>query len=299
MFRKIYSKLFLSGNFFTIAIKHREDSVLSHLHFRADYTVRSDPQRWCADPFLADYGEKTYLFYEAVENDLGRIEVAEVHDDCTLSDPKVVFSGETHFSYPYVFQIGSQWYMIPETSALGEVCLYCAEEFPYRWKKERVLLDYGGVDTTVFQKDDQWYLLTFIPEHDSERVLPKAYRIEKQGLRELEWVGADPLMVRGAGKPFMDDGELYRPVQVSTATQYGNRVAFAKIDIDRQTYRETITDCLQPGSVKAAIKHFDGLHTYSFSNKYETIDLRCRAFGVFNPIKKLRSKCNAYFRNRK
>lgn len=291
MLRKLFRKLFASAYYFTIAIKHKSKNILEVLHFNAEYTIPANVKEWCADPILADDGDKTYLFYEQVEDDLGRIEVVEVNEDCSISKPTVIFRG-THYSYPYVFKSEDKWYMIPESSALNEVCLYSAEKFPYEWKKEKVLLNKGAVDTTVFQKNGEWYLLTFVPSKTSENVNPEAYRLCGDKLMPLKWIDYDTLKVRGAGKPFEYIGEIFRPVQESTATRYGDSVAFVKIEISDNEYRETVISKLEATSIKADKRHYDGLHTYCASDKFEAIDIRCRDYSFKWLIRKIINRIN-------
>ena len=286
MTRNMIRKLFAVDCFFSIAIKRRDENIMEKMQFTAENTVYATRQEWCADPFLAEYMDRTYLFYEKVHGDLGSIEVAEVMPDCRLSAPSVLFEG-THYSYPYVFQKDNQWYMIPESAALNEVSLYVAEQFPYRWKKEAVLLQMKAVDTTVFQIDEKWYLLTFVPVLSSERVIPYVYRMNGFNLEPIQWSDYDPLCVRGAGSPFVYQGKLIRPVQISTNTRYGDKVAFVEIHIDKDSYFETVVKELTPKSLKLKGLFYDGLHTYNASEHYEVIDIRCGKLSWSKPLRKI------------
>lgn len=287
MLYKLFEKLFLAAYYFTIAIKRSGENIIQALRFKAEYVIPANSGDWCADPFIAEDNGKAYLFYEKVENDLGRIEVAEIYDDCSVSKPTVILSGDSHYSYPYVFKKSDKWYMIPESSAQGEVCLYEATQFPYKWANVKTLLHEAAVDTTVFEYEGNTYLLTFIPEKGTEYVQPKAYVFENGELAPLEWTGADRLSVRGAGAPFEYDGKLYRPVQVSTPVRYGDKVAFAEISINGKEYSERICSALEAESISAKLRFYDGLHTYSASEHFEVIDIRCREFDIFKPVKKL------------
>ena len=284
MLKTIIRKLFATNGYFTIAIRSREPGLLGNLRFSAAYTVPATCEDWCADPFLVDDGERTYLFFEKIRGMLGRIEVAEVQPDCSLSESTQILGGDSHFSYPFVFRRDGGWYMIPESASLGEVALYAAEDFPTKWKKEAVLLNKGAVDTTVFQWNGGWYLLTFFPSADGEQVTPKAFRMNGTELEPLTWEQYNPLRVRGAGRPFLCDGALFRPVQVSKKHIYGNRVAFARVEIEGNTYRELPVCSLKPERVSGAHVFFDGLHTYNSSERFEAIDLRCGDLKISKPL---------------
>ncbi|MBQ6272846.1 MAG: hypothetical protein IJK63_01325 [Oscillospiraceae bacterium] len=287
MYKNLIRKMFAVDTYFTIALKRREGNVLNRPHSSTYHPLPANRLEWCADPFLVQERTHTYLFYEKVNLDKGSIEVAEICGDGTLSAPSVLFGGDSHYSYPYVFRKGSQWCMIPESSSLGEVSLYTAAAFPFQWEKQTVLLQEAAVDTTVFEWKNQWYLLTFLPLPNTERVTARAYRLIGSQLSPLVWDDYDQLCVRGAGCPFRYKGELIRPVQGSTDLRYGDRVAFVKIEIDGNAYHETVLDTLECSEIKASGQFFDGLHTYNSCDTYEAIDLRCGKLSWSKPIHRM------------
>lgn len=287
MIRTIVRKLFVTGNYFTIVIRKRNSSIFDNMLFSAAHTIPATREEWCADPFLAEDNGRSYLFYEKVHGDLGSIEVAELLDDCSVSAPTVLFAGNTHWSYPNVFQTDGQWYMIPESSAKKEVSLYSAESFPYKWKKERVLLKEAAVDTTVFFVNGQWYLLTFLPEQGTEKVRPLAFSLRDGNCDPLIWDDYDPLRVRGAGCPFWYHDALVRPVQVSTEKRYGDAIAFVKMEVQGNRYHETEISIFEVDAVRAKGQFYDGLHTYNYSEHFEVIDIRCGKLSLIKPIQKI------------
>lgn len=284
VWKRMYEKLFLSGYFFTIAIRKRSDaSVLDCETFHAEYIMPAKRKRWAADPMLIDHGEKTYLFYESVVGERGRIEVARVREDCSLGEPTVLLEDTCHYSYPFVFQRNEKWYMIPETSASEEVRLYEAVDFPLKWEQKCVLLRQRSVDTTVFCRDGKWYLQTFCLCPGSERVLPQIYAVdweaEQPGLTQIPWDAFDPLLCRGAG-PWFTQGDAYiRPAQESEDQRYGNAVRFYKAEMLEPFYRETCVGRLAANQISAKV-WLDGLHTYTASRRFEAIDIRIRKFDM-------------------
>ncbi len=292
--RELYSKLFVSDRFFTIAIRKRAPlDPVGNTQFSAQYVMPANRQNWAADPMLADANGKTYLFYEAVSGDKGHIEVAEIMDDCTLGTSVCVLQDDCHYSYPFVFCYKGLWYMIPESSAASEVRLYCAERFPERWKIRRVLLREKAVDTTVFEYNGQLYLLTFFLVPGSERVVPHAYQLDlsEKGaeLKEIPWAAYDQLRVRGAGPVFERGHILYRPAQISQEQRYGDGLAFYRTDV-RDAYRETFVSEMSAAGVSIPGYYVDGLHTYSGSERFEAIDIRCCVQDYLKPAKKVLSR---------
>lgn len=299
MMGAVWRKLFYSTYFFTIALRRRTgENIVSSPAFRAEHVMKACVKNWQADPILVDDGEKTYLFYEAVTDDKGRIEVAQVNPDCTLGEPRVLLSGDCHYSYPFVFRHGGNWYMIPESSADGEVCLYEALDFPFRWEKKQILLRQRSVDTTVFEKDGRMYLLTFLICPGSEAVVPQAYCMdwveETVSLTRMEWENGDGLKTRGAGPVFTLGGKHYRPAQKNQADSYGNGVIFYEIGDLSDGYRETLVEELEPERITAPGIWLNGLHTYAGSERFEAIDIRCRAFDFWKIPRVL---CNKLHRN--
>ncbi len=281
-FFEVWKKLFYSPYFFTVAIrKKQERNLLEDTFFQADFVMPATPKNWYADPILAEYNGKTFLFYEAVNNDHGRIEVAEVLADCSLGEPTVILEDECHYSYPFVFRWQNCWYMIPESSASGQVRLYRSVNFPAKWEMVTVLLQQQSVDTTVFEEDGQLYLLTYLLCPGSERVKPQAYKLtlgEQNQVTPIEWADYDELKCRGAGPVFRAGDKAIRPAQSSEEDRYGNSVLLYEIRSCDQRYTEELKGELSPDRVTAKGVWLDGLHTYAVSEHYEAIDIRCRTF---------------------
>ena len=285
-------KAFLSSYYFTIAIKHRNSaSIIENAAFDAEYVAHCNPRDWCADPILVDYNDKTWLFYEKVNKGKGRIEVAEVKSDCSISKPTVLFSDDHHYSYPFVFSVNGQMYMIPETSDQSEVKLFRCVVFPDQWVLEKVLLKGCYVDTTLFCYNGDMYILTFELLKNTERVKPHIFRVIEWNLFELKWINYDGLQVRGAGPIIEEDDRLYRPVQISKEDRYGDSIKLVEMKITDNTYQEVETAHLLPESIRCRrIPFYDGLHTYSRSIKYEAIDIRCRKYSITRPAQYLKSR---------
>lgn len=290
----LFAKLFVTQRYFTIALRERrEKSILTDTAFAPRHIVPATPGCWRADPILVDDGDKTWLFYEAVVDDHGHIEVAQVLPDCTLGKPMVVLKDECHYSYPFVFRQGDNWYMIPESSASNQVRLYRATAFPEKWELMSVLLREKAVDTTVFEKNGRLYLLTYLPDSATERVTPRAYaltlREDAAELSPIPWDHYDELQVRGAGPVFSEGAAQYRPAQVSREQRYGDGLVFFRID-DPEGYRETSRCHMGPEQLKIRGIYADGLHTYCRSERFEAIDIRCGTVDYFKPVKKLLRK---------
>ena len=290
MINKLFQKAFLGDRYFTIALRRRNnDSILETGHFCADYVFSATHEKWCADPFLIDADNRTFLFYEAVIANKGRLEAVEIFDDGSISEPTVILESEHHYSYPFVFSIEDEWYMIPESSEEKEIRLYRATAFPFKWKLQHVLLREKAVDTTVIKINGSLYLLSFLLQPKTERVVPKCFLCENietaPKLTEVPWNAFDSLRVRGAGKVFEYDGKRIRPYQISRENIYGEAVGFREFMINQGTVEEAECCEIHSDAITLPIKKwYDGLHSYSLSQKYEAIDVRCRDFDFLKLI---------------
>lgn len=280
---KLFNKLFLTKQYFTIGIR-KKGSNNPYNFLSASF------DKWFADPMIAEYNSETYLFYESVSKDHGQIEVMKINDDCSIGKPVVILSGNSHYSYPFVFQYNNKWYMIPETSDVGKVCLYKANSFPYEWELIDVLLNEKAVDTTVFKFKNKFFLLTYLINLENEIVIPKAYELDlksKSIVRELKWNNPNKLEVRGAGPVFSSNNVLYRPAQINKITSYGEGVMIYKIDNCSETYEEKEIYRYSTPKQKFKGKVITGMHTYTVSDNYEAIDVRLRDIDLFKMPKRI------------
>ena len=292
---RLFEKLFLTRSYFTIALRPRANlDIITEPTFLPAFIRPATADRWSADPILAEEDGKTWLFYEAVQNNHGHIEVAEVLPDASLGRPTVLLKDDCHYSYPFVFQWKGNWYMIPESSAAREIRLYRAEHFPTEWALQEVLLLERAVDTTVFAIEGRLYLLTFLTDGASERVTPRAYSLELRAsgavLIPVPWPEYDGLLVRGAGPLFGEGGCVYRPAQRNQAQRYGDGVVFFRLQQTKDAYRETPAGVLNVPTGKKSGLYLDGAHTYCRSSQFEAIDLRCREFDLLKLPRRLLSR---------
>jgi hypothetical protein len=124
--------------------------------------------------------------------------------------------------------------MIPETAHNRTVEAYRCEEFPHRWRLERVLLDGAFcADATFHQDDDRWWMFANIGTEeagaDDELHLFHAERLlgDWQPHRGNP-VKSDVRSSRPAGQLFRRAGELYRPGQIC-APIYGSGIALHRV----------------------------------------------------------------------
>ncbi|KAL4568886.1 hypothetical protein LXL04_024503 [Taraxacum kok-saghyz] len=207
------------------------------------------PSNFVADPFLYVQGNVLYLFFETknpitMQGDIG---VAKsVDNGASWEQLGVVLDEEWHLSYPYVFDYNGQIYMMPEGSKKGDLRVYRAVNFPFKWDLEKIILKRPLIDSFVIKYESRYYL--FGSDHT---------RITTRKNGELEiWYSNSPLGpwkqhkknpvyntdkksgARNGGRPFVYKNNVYRLGQDDGET-YGKRVRVFKIEVlTPYNYRE-------------------------------------------------------------
>ena len=121
--------------------------------------------QFVADPFLIPVDGVWHMFLEVVaereHGARGMIGHATSRDGFHWEYQRIVLEEPFHLSYPQVVAVGPDVFMIPETQEAGCVRLYRAAPFPHHWEHVQDLLT-GPVflDSTVFQHDGRWWMLT-------------------------------------------------------------------------------------------------------------------------------------------
>lgn len=291
--RTIFERLFWSPNYFTIAIRKKQGAELpiwERKKYVPDYVMPVTRNHWVADPMLVEDNGHTYMFYEAVLNGKGRIEVVAINDDGTTSKPMVALEREYHLSYPFVFQYNDEWYMIPESCAVHKVQLLKATYFPTEWEYMTTLLDEYAVDTTIQEINGKLLMLTFLPQIGSENVIPKAFWIDRSNgirLNEIPWPKYDMLLVRGAGKMIKGTNGYIRPAQINQTLSYGDGVLFAMCHCTDTAYEETEIGRISAENICVHGLKADGLHTYAATERFEAIDIRCQLRDPWKVLRRL------------
>lgn len=261
-----------------------DQSISSFLrpHFRprvAWLPIAVERDKFFADPFGLKRGETLYVLCEEFDygTSKGKIVCIEITEGLA-SGPRTVIEPPFHVSYPYVFEYGSDVYCVPETRQAGEITLYRAELFPYKWREVATLVsNFSGVDPTVFQYQDRWWLtcadgtgsmLRLLVWHSSNPLGPWHPHAQNP-------VKSETRSSRPAGTPFMHDGHLYRPAQDCSKT-YGGRVVLNRVvTLTPTEFEEEGAAFVDPFS-NAPFP--DGLHTLSAVGDITLIDSKRTVF---------------------
>ena len=235
--------------------------------------LENPPDTYRADPFLLERAGVMWIFYEEFDERLGRgtIGCARVTAQGGLEDCNRVFDLPYHLSYPHLFEHDGEIFMVPESHESGRVDLFRARQFPYDWVIEKTLLNVRAVDSTVFQHDSRWWMLTsprIVPGHAAiTYAFNSANLLGPWKLASYDPMCYDVRRARGAGRVFRDGPNLWRPSQ-DCSESYGRALGFNRLTISdnevRQYPTSTISTVGSPGLL--------GVHSYNRVGAVEVVD---------------------------
>jgi len=239
--------------------------------------IDSPEGHFWADPFAFESDAKLWVFFEdySYKEKRGVIACSEISPQGNWGPPQVCLDDPGHhYSYPHVFQAGSEIYMVPESFDSNSVILFRCQEFPNKWVREATLLEGKFVDTTIWERDGLWWLLTTTAEAESGGISLLLFYAESV---KGEWhfhpsnpISTDIRMNRGAGCVIRSDNRLIRPSQ-SCAPSYGYSVTFNEItELSKHRYQERPLRAITPEQWKG----ISGIHTYNYAGGLELIDGR-------------------------
>lgn len=234
-----------------------------------------------ADPFLIKDDEKYYMFYEILDSMTckGVIGVSESFDGKEWRYRGVVLREDFHLSYPQVFKINDQYYMIPESHESEEVRVYKAEEFPYTWKFEKAILNGKYLDNSIFEYRNIFWMFSEKIEDNNDKSLRlfSANNI----LGKWEEHPKSPIIYnnlelsRPAGSVMKFNDELYRFSQ-DCSERYGKSITAFKINnLTLDEYEEEVIGNILGESNKHNTWNKDGMHTVNSIKKENGYYISC------------------------
>ncbi len=230
-----------------------------------------------ADGFYAKHQDREYIFIEEIHHSHpdGFISVVEIFKDGSHTPPIPIMKLDYHLSFPCVFKIGTDWYMVPESFKNNTIELWKAKKFPYEWEKHSNLMEnIAAVDTTPFFHGGYWYLFTSLRQNCKKfgHHLDLFYT---QDLLNPDWkahpqnpVCKGLLNQRMAGMPFYQNDKLIRPVQ-NSIKRYGAELELREItQLSPAQYNEQLIEKISPYWNELD----DGCHTLNVENDFMVMD---------------------------
>lgn len=241
------------------------------------FEIHSPRKFTFADCFYAQENDRHFIFFEEVDDihPVGFLSVLEVFKDGRYTEPTTILKLDYHLSYPCIFQIENQWYMIPETSANKTIELWKCTNFPYQWEKHSNLMEnMEAVDTTPFYHEGLWYLFTST-RRDCKKFGDRLDLFYTEDILNPNWqehpqnpVCKGHQKFRMAGKPFIYNDKLVRPSQDSLKRYGGNIELKEIVELSPNSYKEQLTEIILP----TWHDQDDGCHTINAEADFIVLD---------------------------
>lgn len=288
-----------------VAYRRKQDGAILNSQMQKFHLLENTLRHWCADPFLVEEGERTYVFFEAYDRMKRKGVIAYREIGVKKTDRvHIILEEPFHLSYPCVYREKENWYLIPESREAGQIVRYRARHFPDLWEQDRILIDgIEAVDTTVlpaeaarftnsdgnkgmaepahsdnYDPDENLHLILYLWERFNKGTLQVVQRQDKLW-RTICQIDDPNGRKRPAGKVFWFQSSYYRPSQLCTRT-YGEAIILNKVNVTNHTYAEeecrmiTKNDiCLDTETRIKGIRGIKGVHTYNASEAWEVIDV--------------------------
>lgn len=253
-------------------VNHWRDSVLHRCKI-----IENPIGSFLADPFVIYRDNRYFCFMEEYQfsRDKGVISVYEIREQ-SVERLGVVIDESFHLSFPFLFEMGEDLYMCPETSEANEIRLYKCVSFPYEWRYEKTLMhNVSAVDTMIFEKDSIFWMLTNICSAGAGENATELHIFWSNNFLSDEWhkhpanpVIFDSRYARNGGLIF-DGEEILRVFQKQGYDVYGESFGIAKItEITKTTFIEEEITTITPDFLPA----LRGTHTLSNSHGLVAID---------------------------
>ncbi len=240
--------------------------------------IRNPSKRFLADPFLLKHKEKNICFVEdfLYSEKKGRISAIQLNGT-QYKFLDVVLEENFHLSYPYVFKDNNEIYMVPETHAIREIRLYKNIEFPLKWKLEKILKkNINAVDTSIFKKDDRWYMLTNICSSNMNDHNSELHIFHSEDLTSDRWLPIncgnpvifDSMSARNGGL-FISENNFFRINQIHAKGHYGKKFGINLIEeINENNYIERRIKEIS----KISSENIYGTHHFHSNENYNVVD---------------------------
>jgi hypothetical protein len=226
------------------------------------------PAAFVADPFMIRVDNTWHMFFEVMNAQTGRGEIglAKSVDGVRWDYRQIVLSESFHLSYPYVFEVDGEYFLIPESHEANATKLYRAVSFPTNWEPVKTILEGAWVDSCVFFLNNLWWLFTN-PVTPPNQTLELFYGTSITG----PWhrhpmsplVSSNHRIARGGGRLIVLDDRLVRFAQ-DCFPSYGTSIrAFEITVLNTSAYVERELEgspILGPGSLSwnhSGMHHID------------------------------------------
>ncbi|MFM9909934.1 MAG: hypothetical protein ACKVOW_11320 [Chitinophagaceae bacterium] len=242
-------------------------------------SISVPPGAFWADPFIIEKDQTLYIFFEEFlySKNKAHISLVSLSKEGNYSAPTIILDKPYHLSYPYIFELNGDFYMIPDTCANKTVQLYRCSHFPHKWEFiENLMEDTVLIDSTLLFYQEKWWLFGTRQNHPYTSTNDQLFLYYSETLFSPNWTPhpQNPVATiisncRPAGSIFKHNGKLYRPAQNNSSKQYGYGIKINEIEILSETiYKEREVLEISPDKDNK----LKAIHTINFAGNWIVID---------------------------
>ncbi|MBC8081140.1 MAG: family 43 glycosylhydrolase [Gorillibacterium sp.] len=259
----------ISEPIWSIKVYHADSPVMELQDEQDLYTptvqaadVTDIAAEFVADPFVIHHDAQYYLFYEVLNKTSGRgdIGLSTSQDGVSWHYEQIVLTESFHLSYPQVFQVDGQFYMLPESVEANKVLLYKATHFPTEWAVVGELIKGRYTDPSLFSYKGKWWMYA----GSKSKHLHLFYADELEG----EWkehphspiISDNRSISRPGGRVLVHNEQVYRYTQDGDPF-YGSATRVIHVSVlTENDYAEEEGNLVLMGTGKAHDWKKDGMH---------------------------------------
>ncbi|MBM1105810.1 hypothetical protein JQC67_06660 [Aurantibacter crassamenti] len=220
--------------------------------------IKLPKDEFWADPFLFDYKNETYVFFEnyPYSTKRGKISCGRLKNN-QIVDVIDILDFDYHLSYPYVFEENGEIYLMPESSENKKLEIYKCTHFPDQWELHSTAFE-GELIADAFFFDDEnnekWLFLnkaatTTVPLENELYI----YKVSSTDLlKKLIPHKQNPVLIdsrtaRNGGAIFSYKNKIYRPSQANDQGVYGRALNINRItNLTLEEYSEETIETVEP-----------------------------------------------------
>jgi hypothetical protein len=279
---KMINKLFYN---FAYSVSYRlltsNDTIPSSSTITCYNSINANNNEWYADPFCFENNDRIFIFMEVknVWDKPAYIGVSEIVNGRAQKVFKAL-AEPFHLAYPNLFEFKNNIYMIPETSAVDQLRLYRAVDFPLKWEIDTILLEsVKYVDCSLLYLNNAIFLFCCDIESKYNNLLIYNLDIDKKRLTPLAFDNNKVLNHRPAGNLFKYGDSVFRPLQ-DCSIVYGEKIHICKMISDPSDgYSELLFDTIEHRNIQLNNKvKYSRVHTINRSQNLEVIDMGFNKF---------------------
>lgn len=277
---KILKKVIFDDPFlWTLLFRISPEKDFTNFSYKDFRQLKPSKDKFWADPFVVSKDGNYFVFVEEFiyRRNKGHISVLKLNNSGQLLKFNKIIEKPYHMSYPFIFNMDNEFYMIPETGENRTIDLYKCIEFPDKWTfVQNLMNNVNAVDTTLFQYADKWWLFTLIDTMDHHLGgSPELYLFYADDLFSGNWIShplnpviSDVRNARPAGKIFVREDKIFRPSQ-DCSVRYGQSFSINQIiSLSEIEYKEKPLLKVSP-DWNDILK---GAHTFNFDDDFTIID---------------------------